>query len=261
MKCTSWKKSSEHRIPKDLAVMVCDTVIYHPTLAKLINFLDNGAGREKVLRLLQYLSRFLAAQTLSPLAKALQLQFTTVRKFLRFLKPLNNIQNACKLYDNKLTGDGVIRIFSIIRQLSYAAYLTLDQVTLFKILRIVPNTNLTGKKVPRWSNWCWLSALLTGMVVELRQMRISQSRITALAQDEHTEKKLLSKSYKERYTASRKFVWNAIDSFMVLNNLGFLHYQDGYVALAGVFTSLFGVQDTWRAAGPWIFYVRRCLSV
>lgn len=231
-------------------IMVCDTVIYHPTLSKLINFLDNGAGREKVLRLLQYLSRFLAAQTLSPLAKALQLQLSTVRKFLRFLKPLNNIQNACRLYDNKLTGDGAIRIFSIIRQLSYAGYLTLDQINLFRILRVIPTTNVTGKKVPKWCNWCWLIALVSGMLAEIRQVRLSQSRISALTQDETIEKDLLSKSYKDRYTASRKFVWNAIDCFMVLNNLGFLHYQDGYVSLAGVFTSLFGLQDTWKAARP-----------
>ncbi|GAV52870.1 hypothetical protein ZYGR_0AI01520 [Zygosaccharomyces rouxii] len=227
--------------------MVVDSVAYHPTLNKLINFLDNGAGREKCLRLLQYLARFLAAQTLSPLAKALQSQFATVRKFLRFLKPLNNLQAAAKLYDNKLTGDGIIRIFNIVKQLSYAGYLSLDQINLFRILRVVPATRFTGKAVPRIANWCWLSALVSGMVCDVRQARLAQSKITALAVNED-EKKLLSKAYKDRYSASRKFVWNAADLFMVLNNLGYLQYQEGYVALAGVFTSLFGLQDTWRAA-------------
>lgn len=226
--------------------MVADSVVYHPTLGKLISFLDNGAGREKCLRLLQYLARFLAAQTLSPLAKSLQSQFGTVRKFLRFLKPLNNLQAAAKLYDNKLTSDAIIRIFNIIKQISYAGYLSLDQINLFRILRVVPATRFTGKVVPRIANWCWFSALVSGMICDVRQVRLSQSKITALGSND--EKKLLSKAYKDRYAASRKFVWNAADLFMVLNNLGYLKNQDGYVALAGVFTSLFGLQDTWRAA-------------
>ncbi|CAR26880.1 hypothetical protein ZYGR_0I01520 [Zygosaccharomyces rouxii] len=229
--------------------MVADSVVYHPTINKLINFLDNGAGREKCLRLLQYLARFLAAQTLSPLAKALQGQFTIVRKFLRFLKPLNSLQAAAKLYDNKLTSDGIVRIFNIIKQLSFAGYLSLDQINLFRILRVVPTTRFTGKLVPKMANLCWLSALVSGMVCDLRQVSLSQSKITALAVNDD-EKKLLSKAYKDRYSASRKFVWDATDLFMVLNNLGYLRYQEGYVALAGVFTSLFGLQDTWRAAKP-----------
>lgn len=228
--------------------MVVDSVVYHPTLNKLINFLDNGVGREKCLRLLQYLCRFLTAQTLSPLTKALQSQFSTVRKFLRFLKPLNNLQGAAKLYDNKLTGDGIIRIFSIIKQLAYAGYLSFDQINLLKILRVVPTTKFTGKQVPKICNWFWLGALLSGMICDVRQVRLSQSRISALNVNGDDEKKLLSKAHKERYSAGRKFVWDAIDSFMVLNNLGYLRYQDGYVALAGIFTSLFGLQDTWRAA-------------
>lgn len=227
--------------------MVVDGVVYHPTLNKLINFLDNGAGREKCLRLLQYLARFLAAQTLSPLAKALQGQFAIVRKFLRFLKPLNNLQAAARLYDNKLTSDGIIRAFNIIKQLSFAGYLSLDQINLFRILKVVPTSKLTGKVVPRIANWCWLGALVSGMVCDVRQVRLSQSKITALAANDD-EKKLLSRAYKDRYAASRKFVWNAADLFMVLNSLGYLQYQEGYVALAGVFTSLFGLQDTWRAA-------------
>ena len=106
--------------------MVCDAVVYHPTLTKLIQFLNNTAGREKVLRLLQYLVRFLAVQYKSGLNRQLQSEFTTVRKVLRFLKPLNHIQEAAKLYDNKIAPDQWIRWLSVIKNIGYIGYLTVS---------------------------------------------------------------------------------------------------------------------------------------
>ncbi|QLG70940.1 hypothetical protein HG535_0A08870 [Zygotorulaspora mrakii] len=232
--------------------MVYDTVVYHPSLTRLIKFLDSSAGREKVLRLLQYLSRFLAVQQSSLLAKQLQAQFTFVRKILRFLKPLNHLQAAAKFYDNKLSGDSLIRYANIVKNLAYAGYLTLDQVNLLRILKIIPVTPLSGKKIPRWTNICWFIGLLSGIVLDLRNMHLSQTRILALLSEQEKadtdDKKLLNTAYKQRYAATRRLIWDAIDSFIVLNNLNYLHNQDGYIALGGIATSLFGLQDLWKAA-------------
>lgn len=232
--------------------MVCDTVVYHPSVSRLIRFLDSTAGREKVLRLLQYLSRFLAFQQSSVLAKQLQAQFTVVRKILRFLKPLNHLQAASKFYDNKLSGDTLVRACNVTKNIAYAAYLSLDQINLLRMLRLVPATPFTGKKVPLWTNWCWFVGLLTGLLMDVRKIQLAQTRIVALASEEKSEKyeedKLLAKTYQERTSAVRRLLWDAIDTFIVLNNLNFLHNEDGYVALAGVATSLLGVQDLWKAA-------------
>ncbi|QLL33113.1 hypothetical protein HG536_0E00230 [Torulaspora globosa] len=231
--------------------MVCDTVVYHPSVSRLIRFLDSTAGREKVLRLLQYLSRFLAFQQSSVLAKQLQAQFTVVRKILRFLKPLNHLQAASKFYDNKLSGDALVRACNVIKNLAYAGYLSFDQVNLLRMLRLVPVTGFTAKRVPLWSNWCWFVGLLTGLVMDARKIQLAQQRIVALAEEKsekYEEDKLLAKSYQERGAAVRRLLWDAIDTFIVLNNLNFLHNEDGHVALAGVATSLFGLQDLWNAA-------------
>lgn len=130
--------------------MVCDTLVYHPTITRLIKFLDTTAGREKALRLLQYLCRFLAVQQSSALAKGLQVQFTMVRKILRFLKPLNHLQAASKFYDNKLNGDDILRVGNVIKNLAYAGYLTFDQINLLRILKLVPVTQFTGKMCQSW---------------------------------------------------------------------------------------------------------------
>lgn len=234
------------------SAMVCDTVVYHPSVTRLIKFLDSTGGREKALRLLQYLCRFLAVQQSSVLAKQLQSQFTFVRKILRFLKPLNHLQAASKFYDNKLSGDSLVRYCNIAKNLAYAGYLTLDQVNLLRILKVVPVTPLTGKQIPRWTNWCWFFGLLSGLVLDLRKFQLSQTRIIALISEENSaepdEKKLLSQAYQERYSSTRRLLWDAADTFIVLNNLNYLHNEDGYIALAGVATSLLGLQDLWKAA-------------
>ncbi|EJS41806.1 pex11p [Saccharomyces arboricola H-6] len=236
--------------------MVCDTVVYHPSVTRFVKFLDGSAGREKILRLLQYLARFLAVQNSSVLARQLQIQFTTVRKFLRFLKPLNHLQAAAKFYDNKLASDNVVRVCSILKNIFFAAYLSLDQINLLRILKLIPVTALTGKKVPRWSNWCWLFGLLSGLVMDLRKIQTSHVQIATFlnansqnqAGEKEDHKKALGKAYQDRYASLRRLFWDATDSFIVLNNLGYLSSNEEYVALSGVVTSILGMQDMWKAA-------------
>lgn len=235
--------------------MVCDTVVYHPSVTRFVKFLDGSAGRGKDSEVAQYLARFLAVQNSSALARQLQTQFTTVRKFLRFLKPLNHLQAAAKFYDNKLASDNVIRVCNILKNFFFAAYLSLDQVNLLRILKVIPVTILTSKKVPRWSNWCWLFGLLSGLVMDLRKIQTSHSQIAAFVSaksqgqggEKEDHKKVLGKAYQERYAALRRLFWDAADSFIVLNNLGYLSSNEEYVALSGVITSVFGMQDMWKA--------------
>ena len=125
----------------------------------MIKFLDTTAGREKVLRFLQYLSRFIAFTSKSVQARSLQLQFLLIRKVLRFLKPLNHLQLASKLFDNKLSAqDPVIRLASVAKNVFLAIYLGLDQINLLRLFKILPmgsNVKVNGiinLKVPRWAN-------------------------------------------------------------------------------------------------------------
>ena len=169
--------------------MVCDTLVYHPWITHLIKFLDTTAGREKLLRLLQYLSRFLSFSLNSIKARSLQLQFLLIRKVLRFLKPLNHIQLASKLYDNKLTDqDLLIKYSQILKNVFLSAYLSLDQINLLRLLKILPygNGNKHNKsndiiqyKIPRWANYCWLFSILSGIISDLRTI---QNADTALKQ-------------------------------------------------------------------------------
>lgn len=241
--------------------MVCDTLVYHPTVTRLIKYLDTTAGREKALRLLQYLCRFLAANQLSALAKGLQTQFTMVRKVLRFLKPLNHLQAASKFYDNKLAGDSIVRIGNVVKNLAYAGYLTFDQINLLRILQILPVTPFTGKQVPKLANWFWFLGLASGLVMDVRNIQVSQAKLLTIASrkakdgeaenipDEVSDevKAAYATACKQRYSAVRRLVWDSFDTFIVLNNLGYLSSSEESIGLAGVVTSLLGLEDLWNA--------------
>lgn len=245
--------------------MVCDTLVYHPTITRLIKFLDTTAGREKALRLLQYLCRFLAVQQSSALAKGLQVQFTMVRKILRFLKPLNHLQAASKFYDNKLNGDDILRVGNVIKNLAYAGYLTFDQINLLRILKLVPVTQFTGMKVPKLANWFWFVGLISGLVMDVRNIHTSQTKILTIAskassvspdgsdvekpsdaQFAEETKAAYVTACKQRYAAIRRLVWDSFDTFIVLNNLGYLSSSEDSIGLAGVVTSLLGLEDLWK---------------
>ncbi|AGO10759.1 AaceriAGR400Wp [[Ashbya] aceris (nom. inval.)] len=226
--------------------MVCDSVIYHPTLTRLVRYLDSTAGREKTLRLLQYLCRFLGFQYKSVLARQLQAQFTVTRKLLRFLKPLNHMQLAAKLYDNKIGPDELLRVTGVVKNIFSGAYLALDQVNLLRMLRIVPTTPFTATRLPRWTNWMWFGALVAGIVSDLRTLEVAQRRLATASPEKDAQQ--VAKTQEERFRAVRRLIWDCLDMFIVLNNLNFLGAQDGSVGLAGVATSLFGIQDLWNAA-------------
>ncbi|CCD26147.2 Pex11p NDAI_0G03700 [Naumovozyma dairenensis CBS 421] len=245
------------------------TIVLHPTITHLVKFLDTTAGREKVLRLLQYLCRVIALNQKSPLAKGLQMEFTMIRKLLRFLKPLNHLQLASKflVMTSGKDEDFIIKYCNVLKNLFFAIYLSLDQVNLFRLLKLIPVTPFTGQKVPRWANFFWLFALVSGIVMDLRKIQTTEiqlrNELFAKKSEQSTtqvagktvpspsfDKTKLKIITKEKYAAVRRLVWDCADSFIVLNNLNYLKSRDDYVGMAGVVTSLFGLQDLWKAAVP-----------
>jgi peroxin-11B len=123
--------------------MVADAVIYHPTVSHYLKFVATTAGRDKILRTLQYFSRFYAWYLLrtngtkaeiAPF-EAIKKQFGTARKLMRAGKNIEHFKAAATAADNKTT-DPVLRYATVGRQLGYAGYLTFDLTTLLDSLGI-----------------------------------------------------------------------------------------------------------------------------
>lgn len=134
--------------------MVADAVVYHPTVAHYLRFVATTGtsrksshgpnantlvftvGRDKLLRTLQYFSRFYAwylfrtnnpARLIAPY-EAIKKQFGLTRKALRLGKNVEHFKAAAVAADSK-NMDPVLKYCAVGRQLGYAMYLSLDAVT------------------------------------------------------------------------------------------------------------------------------------
>ncbi|CAH2350061.1 peroxisomal membrane protein PMP27 [[Candida] railenensis] len=232
--------------------MVADTLVYHPTVTKLITFLDSTPKREKSFRLVAYLSRFLSyylqRQGFSPelvkVFKDLKTHVTMIRKGMRFLKPLNHLQAASKAFDNKLI-DPILKNTTVLRNLGYAGYLSLDSLTWFKMLGLVDKKRFPT--VSTWASRCWALGLIAGLVNSLRLLSINSSKLeSASSSSADSEKPVDVKAIQVKiYQAKRKLIWDALDLFVALNTLDILHFTEGDVGLAGTITSIMGLKDQW----------------
>ena len=100
------------------------------------NTLFSTVGRDKLLRTLQYFSRFYAwylfrtnnpARLIAPY-EAIKKQFGLTRKALRLGKNVEHFKAAASAVDSK-NMDPVLKYCAVGRQLGYAMYLSLDAVT------------------------------------------------------------------------------------------------------------------------------------
>lgn len=220
--------------------MVADAVVYHPTYTKLVRFLDSTPKREKSFRLVAYLSRFLGfyltrmgySPELIAVVRDLKGHVALIRKGMRFLKPLNHLEAAAKAYDNKLV-DPVVRATTVVRNLGYAGYLSLDSIVWFKLLGLVDKK--TYPTAGKWASRFWLLGLVAGLVNGVHVINKLSSQ--------DPEKTDANKLYK----AKRKLVWDSLDTFIALNSLDILNFTEGDVGLAGTVTSIMGLSDLWAA--------------
>lgn len=227
--------------------MVVDALIYHPTYAKILRFLDTTAKKEKSYRLVAYLSRFLSfylyrsgySSEVVDVFKNLKSQVTFLRKGMRFLKPLNHLETAAKTFDNKLM-DPILQKTTVIRNLGYAGYLTIDGFIFFKLLGLVDKK--TWANASTWASRFWLLGLLAGICNSLRLYQINAAKWAS--EDEKID---VAEVKGKIYKAKKKLVWDLLDTFIALNSLNYLHFTEGDVGLAGVITSIMGLKDQWAS--------------
>lgn len=233
-----------------------NTIFEHPTVSRLVKFLETVNGREKVLRLIQFLTKFIITQQSSLELSYLHSQLVIVRKFFRFFKPVNHWRLAMNIFNNKLSQtDGITRWANILKNIFFGLYLFLDQINLLKLLKLVQVNHMTSKRIPRWTNMFWLIALLFGVTLDIRKIQISNQKLKAIRMSEKKSEdkevqdnyKTIKSSKKERDGAVRRLVWDSLDSVIVLNNLQYLETDARITSLFGIVTSVFGIQDIWNS--------------
>ena len=217
----------------------------HPTVQKFLRFFNANYKREKVFRLLAYLSRFLAyyAQRKGFSAETVQMfsglkgHFAMIRKGMRFWKPLNHLDLAVKASLNKVM-DPVLQYTTVWRNLFYAGFFAFDSIVWFKMLGVVSKTSFptAGKRASQ----LWALGLVAGLLNGLRGLQVNCAKLSAAEEKDDVDQ------LKEKlYQTKRKLVWDALDFFIALNLIGKLHFTEGDVGLAGIITSIMGLKDLW----------------
>jgi peroxin-11B len=231
-------------------------------------------GRDKALRLVQYLSRFLAWYTLrtnSPQATVVQwaklkANLGLVRKAMRIGKFVEHFRAAANAYDAKSL-DPVIRFCTTGRQLGYGAYMLTDTLTYLDASGVRPSAMAKRMQVQAYKAWmtglCF--SVLNGVytIYKSKNEEAAQTDKAVAAEKTVEVKKLqryvfdllclvpsgetpLLTFYSERSAAQTQLVSDLCDLFIPVSALGYINVDDGVVGLAGAVSSLIGLMAQWN---------------
>ncbi|KAL4989917.1 peroxisomal biogenesis factor 11 [Aspergillus falconensis] len=232
--------------------MVADALVYHPALAHYLRFVATTVGRDKLLRTLQYFSRFYAwylyrtnqPQTAIAPYNAVKKQFGTTRKILRIGKFIEHLKAAALAADNKGPIDPVLRYLAIGRQLGYAGYLSLDTVTVIDTIGFRKLASV--KRLQDSAYRAWFSGLACSVfasVYTLWRLNEKQKTLDLKEGEGVVEAKKLEK---ERSAARIQLISDLCDLTVPVSAIGLANLDDGLVGIAGTISSLIGVWSQWR---------------
>lgn len=219
--------------------------------------MQHVAGRDKLLRTIQYFSRFYAwylYRTNKPQSaidpyNAVKKQFGTTRKIMRLGKFLEHLKAAAVAFDNKNPVDPVLRYLAIGRQLGYASYLTLDAITVIDVvgIRKLPSV----KRVQQSAYRSWGTGLAFSVVAGVYTLIRLQAKEKTIDRKEGEGVVEAKKIEKERSAARIQLISDVCDLAAPLSAVGIVNLDDGIVGIAGTVSSLIGVWSQWRkTAGP-----------
>ncbi|KGO40419.1 Peroxisomal biogenesis factor 11 [Penicillium expansum] len=252
--------------------MVANTLIYHPALAHWLRFVATTVGRDKLLRTIQYFSRFYAwylYRTNKPQSaidpyNAVKKQFGTTRKIMRIGKFLEHLKAAAVAFDNKNPVDPVLRYLAIGRQLGYAGYLTLDAITVIDVIGIRKLSS--AKQLQKSAYRSWGAGLIFSAVAGIYTLVRLQEKEKTIDRKEGegvVEAKKIEK-YEFLFTTRMRNGWSAnafirersaariqllsdvCDLAAPLSAVGIVNLDDGLVGIAGTVSSLIGIWSQWR---------------
>ncbi|KAE8369385.1 peroxisomal biogenesis factor 11 [Aspergillus caelatus] len=232
--------------------MVADALAYHPTLAHYLRFVATTVGRDKILRTLQYFSRFYAwylYRTNRPQSSidpynAVKKQFGTTRKILRIGKFAEHLKAAAVAADNKSPIDPVLRYLAVGRQLGYAGYLTLDTITVIDIIGF--RKIAAVKRLQDTAYRSWLAGLIFSAIASAYSLWRLREKERTLDRTEGEGVVEAKKLEKERSAARTQLFSDLCDMTIPVSSLGLANLDDGIVGIGGTVSSLLGVVSQWR---------------
>ncbi|MBQ5154045.1 hypothetical protein EGM85_12395 [Macrococcus caseolyticus] len=227
-------------------------ILNHPLYNQTIKNLERTTVRDKLLRLVQYFSRFLSyycyrkgySVAIVDQLKTLTKHLSLARKAFRIGKPLIAFKALAFELGNQ-TAPSVLHIASILRNLGSGTFLTLDTLVFLNITGAYKFKPATAKLIGDTANKFWLQSMLANIGEAIYRTHVETHRIKLLRADEKASLVEIKKAEAERYQSLRMLVWNLLDSLIPLTALSVIDANEGIVGLAGTFTAYLGLKDLW----------------
>lgn len=224
----------------------------HPTYLRTLKLMESQVGRDKVLRVVQYFARFMSfyvfrkGYTKETIAqwKTLQTHVSLCRKLFRLGKPLAHLKTISAAYHNK-TADPMIRATTICRNFGFMGFLSLDSLVWLHLSKVRPFRPETFKRIQQIAFRFWAFSLASGVVSDLYRLNKVHRTKQALMAEKETDLTSIKKVQDEKFAATKQLLWDLMDSTIPLTGLGITKFDDGFVGLCGLTTSLFGLKQVW----------------
>ncbi|EIW70692.1 hypothetical protein TREMEDRAFT_68170 [Tremella mesenterica DSM 1558] len=262
---------------------IAGQLILHPKLSQALSLLATTNGRDKVFRLIQYLSRLIAwsltrrgyADTADRF-EGLKLGMTRARKALRLFRAADFLQSAAKLAQSPIrslqTSGQVAHVTQIGRHVSYASFYFADMLAYLGSISVLKYDKIQIDKYQRMAFKFWLSGLIlslassTASMVKLRadsrrfalsnemarrDMSKAERTPEERARDEEERRSKGRAMLAQRQTLLSQLVMDSMDVWIPMTALGYTNFSDGTIGLLGAITSYMGLQTMWykQAAG------------
>ncbi|ORX36698.1 peroxisomal biogenesis factor 11 [Kockovaella imperatae] len=263
---------------------LASSLILHPSLNQSLAVLATTNGRDKVYRLIQYLSRLIAWSylrrgSLDHAAKweGLMKGMAAGRRVMRLFKPTEFVQAALRLAQRpitSLTAPGQIaHLAQIGRQIGYAGFLGSDGLVWLGGIQFLRYDKEKIARLQRISYKCWLTGIFLSLVstvaslaklradgkrfalsnkIARREAATSEKTPEEKARDEEERRQKGRALLAQRQTLLSQLVMDSCDIWIPATNLGYTSLNDGVLGILGATTSYMSLQTLWakhKAAG------------
>jgi peroxin-11B len=252
---------------------VIESCNQHSLNAPSPNKLIPTVGRDKTLRTIQYFSRFLAwylyrtnhSQSTVDVFNGVKKNFGSVRKAMRLTKFIEHFKLAAVASDAN-TSDPVVKYLAVGRQLGYAFYMLLDNMTYPDVAGIKKFSAAARLQKEAYRAWCvGLTCNVVAGLYALYNLRLAAQKQEDSADAEKAmEVKKLAKyvvvyecsvqprqranycDYRDKSVTQLQLISDLCDLTVPTSGLGLLNLDDGIVGLAGTVSSLIGLYGVWQ---------------
>jgi len=246
-------------------------LVHDPTISRVIRLLETTNGVDKLIRTVQFVSRFVAfyssSKAPSPARStaqprglaAIRKHFGLSRKLLRFGNSIASLRALMQAVTDSSQADFVDRWTAIAQHAGFAAFSTVDSATYLPDAGIctVPHLKLLEKLAFIFWLWALVASILGGLYRLLRirakvmdLIMRSKSNATEVTEEEKEKNEKAAVSLrgtsKEVQLQILGAACDALFPAFALNFPVFRDINDGMLGLAGSISSFVGLRSAWR---------------